>query len=146
MKLNESKPLLNCFDSDNWVDRLDRKSFKFTHKLLEHPALSLENLAKVIPSLPQKHVFYSKGLMKTEDSFEQSPRHRPKDFSIEDEIETIRVSGSFIIVKSPEMDRSFVSPYQELVTDILMRLRGVGDKAITPKPYLFIAFPNSITP
>ena len=140
--------MLKCFEDQNLSERLDREPFQFTHKLLGHPTLSLENLTKVIPGLPKEDVFYSKGLMKTADNFEKAFNQRPKDFSIEEVIETIRVSNSYIMVSSPESDRSFSPLYRELIADVeaLMHDRGVGTKAIDPKLYLFIASPNSVTP
>ncbi|PAX59728.1 transcriptional regulator [Brunnivagina elsteri CCALA 953] len=133
--------------SENLAKRLDRESFKFKHKLLGHPALSLENLAKVIPALPKNHVHYSNKMMKNGDSFEQSFQHS-NNLSIEETIDSIRVSDSYIMISSPEIDDSFASLYRELITDVetLMQKRGVGTKAIDPKLYLFIASPNSITP
>jgi hypothetical protein len=140
--------MLNCLGDGADAQRLDRAAFKFQHKLLGHPALSLENLSRVIPSLPKDNVSYSKGLLKNGDDFETTFSRRPEDRSIEETIENIRVSDSYIMVNSPQTDASFAPVYKELIADVeaLMRQRGVGRVAIDPKLFLFIASPNSVTP
>lgn len=140
--------MLSCLGEGVDAGRLDREPFKFQHKLLGHPALALENLARVIPSLPKDNVMYSKGLLKNGDDFETTYSKRPQDRSIEQTIENIRVSDSYIMVGSLETDRSFAPLYKQMIADVeaLMRERGVGTVALDPKLYLFIASPNSITP
>ena len=48
--------MLQCFEGTLDRDQLDRRAFMFKHKLLGHPALSVQNLAKVIPALPANQV------------------------------------------------------------------------------------------
>lgn len=139
---------MQCFDDDMAQDQLDKAAFKFTHKLMGHPALSLENLARVLPALPSGHVMYSKGLLKLNDDFEATFKERPADRSLEETIENIRVSDSYIMVSQPEIDDSFKSVYRQLIDDVqtLMKKNGVSNTVIDPKLFLFIASPNSITP
>lgn len=138
----------SCFGDGADPRSLDRVAFKFQHKLIGHPALSLENLARVLPALPKENVMYSKGLLKNGDDFEQTFRTRPQDRSLEETIENIRVSDSYIMVSTPEIDASFAPLHKQLVADVevLMKGHGVGGIALDPKLYLFIASPNSITP
>jgi hypothetical protein len=140
--------MFSCFGDGVDAEKFDRAAFKFRHSLLGHPALSLENLARVIPALPREKVMYSKGLLKNGDDFETTFRRRPKDRSIEETIENIRVSDSYIMVQSPESDASFAPLYKQMIGDVeqLMRMRGVGSVAVDPQLYLFIASPNSVTP
>jgi Cupin-like domain len=147
-QMNEDYLMKSCFSGDVYPNRLDREAFKFQHTLLGHPALTLENLARVIPALPQANVSYSKGLLKNGDDFETTFSSRPEDRSIEETIENIRVSDSYIMVSSPECHPSFAPLREQLLADVqgLMRKRGVGKVAIDPKLFLFIASPNSITP
>lgn len=140
--------MLTCFEDRDLAEKLDRESFKFEHKLLGHPALSLENLANVLPALPKDRVLFSTKSMKIGDNFEQSFSDRAKQDSIEKIIGEIRTSDSYIMISQPEIDPSFRDLYRELVNDVetLMRQRGVGKQAIDPQLYLFIASPNSVTP
>lgn len=140
--------MYRCFEEGFDPELLDRSDFKLKHKLLSHPALTLENLAAVIPSLPKDQVYYSKGLLDVGADFETTYRTRPQDRSIEETIENIRATDSYVMVRSPEAHASFRELYQDLLQDVqqMMRLRGVGDTAIDPQLFLFIASPNSITP
>lgn len=138
---------MQCFEDSAVLDQMDQSAFKFKHRLLGHPALSLDNLQRVIPSLPKERVMYSKGLLKNGDDFESTYKNRPP-VSIEQTIENIRVGESFIMVQGPEIDPSFTPVYRELLGDVeaLMRRRGVGTQAVDPHMWLFMASPNAITP
>lgn len=127
---------------------MDRKAFKFGHKLLGHPALALDNLAQVIPTLPQSNVMYSKGLLDTADDFEGTFKKRPQDCSIEETIENIRTTDSYIMVRRPEDHPSFAELHRALEEEVAkaLRLRGVNPRVMDPHLYLFIASPNSVTP
>lgn len=137
-----------CFADDIKSELLDRQPFKFHHKLLGHPALSLENLSRVLPTLPQQQVMYSKGLLDVGADFESTFRKKPKERTLEETIESIRTTDSYIMVRSPEVDPSFADLYKALCAEVaaLMALRGVGKQPIDAQLYLFIASPNSVTP
>lgn len=139
---------MQCFEDSPVLDQLDREAFKFKHKLMGHPALSLENLQRVIPSLPKERVMYSKALLQKGDDFEATFKQRPADRTIEETIESIRVSDGYVMVQGPEVDPSFAPLHRELLADVqtLMRRRGVGTEAVDPQLYLFIASPNAVTP
>ena len=139
---------MQCFDDSVRIDLLDRDAFRFTHKLSGHPALSLESLANAIPALPKERVMYSMRRLANGDDFEETFKTRPADRSIEETIEQLRVSDSYVMVAGPEIHSSFASLYRELIGDVesMMRRRGVGTQAIDPQLFLFIASPNSVTP
>jgi hypothetical protein len=140
--------VLHCFSEDIARDLLDKQAFTFKHKLLGHPALGLENLGRVLPALPPGHVFYSSGLLKEGDNFDRASIEHPNGLTIEQTIESIRTSNSYIMVRSPEVDASFAPVFKELRADVetLMQARGVGAQAVDAKLYLFIASPGSLTP
>jgi hypothetical protein len=140
--------VLKCFQDSADEIRLDRSSFRLEHKLIGHQALTLSNLERVIPALPPNHVMYSKELLDTGADFEGTFRKKPSDRTIEETIASIRVTDSYIMVRSPEVHPSFESLYRDLLDDVqyLMRKQGVGKRAIDPQLYLFIASPNSVTP
>ncbi len=139
---------MKCFGADLSIKQLDRQGFKFSHKLMGHPALSLENLSRVIPALPKEYVMYSKSLLQNGDDFESTFRDRPQGVSIEQTIETIRASNSYIMVRNPEVAPSFQPLFQDLLQDVreLVDARVPGSSVLAPKLYLFIASPNSVTP
>jgi hypothetical protein len=137
-----------CFADDIQSELLDRQPFKFHHKLLGHPALSLDNLSRVLPTLPTEQVMYSKGLLDVNADFESTFRKKPHERTLAETIESIRTSDSYIMVRSPEADASFADLYQALRSEVgaMMTARGVGKLPIDAQLYLFIASPNSVTP
>lgn len=137
-----------CFESSLRVDLVDREPFKFRHKLLGHPTLTLENMALALPLLPREQVMYSKSLLANGDDFEGAFKTKPRDRSLQQTIEEIRISNSYIMVKAPEGEASFAELKKDLLadTEAIIRERGVGTRAIDAELYLFIASPNSVTP
>ena len=70
---------LQGFDDATLGRLLDRQPFVFNHALVDHPALSLENLAEVIPQLPAEQVFHSNGRLSLADNLDRAHReHRPE--------------------------------------------------------------------
>ena len=137
-----------CFADDIQSELLDRQSFRFHHQLLGHPALSLENLGRMIPALPEWQVHYSSGKLQPSDDFGRAHMTHANGLSIEETIETIRTSDSYIMIREPNTDTSFHPLYQELIRDVqgVMQACGAGREAHDAKLYLFISSPNSVTP
>lgn len=140
--------MFNCFTDDFGAVPLDQEPRKFGHKLAGHPALALDNISRLILSHPKERVVYSKGLLKNGDDFENAGREHSNGLSIEETIETIRTSNSYIYVVSPETNPSFKDLHRELVADVeaVMRKQGLGRQAIDTSLHMFIASPNAFTP
>ena len=139
---------MQCFEENEVLNQLDQAAFKFNHQLLGHPTLSLESLAKILPELDPERVEYSKGLLNINDDFEKTFKEKPADRSLEETIETIRTSNSYIMINRPETHPAFAPIKRQLIEDIeiIMRRLGVGNEALDPRLFLFIASPNSVTP
>lgn len=137
-----------CFNTDFDPLLLDRKPFQFGHRLMGHPALSLENLGRVLPSLPANQVFYSKSTRDTAEDLDRLHERNRNGLSIGETIENIRTSDSYIMVRSPEIEPSFASLHRDLLEDVkeIIRARGSGTEARESMLYLFIASPDSVTP
>lgn len=142
--------MLRCFDPSVDGRALDRDPFKFHHQLMGHPALELENLAKVIPSLPAEYVKYSKGLMRNGEDFENCNILHRSQMSLAETIEQMRTSDSYVMVRSPQIHESFQPVFRDLSGDVehlLRQMFGQRERLlIKPQLYLFIASPGSHTP
>ena len=138
---------MKCFEGVRSED-LDVRPFKFSHKLMGHPALSLANLGEALPALPKDQVFYSSGALSKDDNFDTAHLDKKNGLSLERTIETIRTSDSYIMVRAPEAHASFQELYRELKADVeeLMHGRGIKGELEGSMLYLFIASPNSVTP
>lgn len=140
--------MFDAFSNDFSSVLIDKAPLKFGHKLVGHPAMSLSNISRVILSHPKNKVHHSKGLLKNGDDFENAQELHGNGLSLEQTIETIRTSDSYIYVASAELDASFKDLHRELVGDIekMTLAQGLGSQAIDTALYLFIASPNAFTP
>jgi hypothetical protein len=129
--------VFECFGPQLGQIKFDLEPMKFNHKLADHPALSLESLSKALPELPKHQVMYSKG-----------PIEHKNGLRMEDAIETIKVSNSYIAVKNPEEHPSFRDLFYDLEYDLtkLIKMKKKGVKAKDAMLCLFIASPNTHTP
>lgn len=138
---------LKCFTSNIDTTKIDREPFRLTHKLANHPALELENLAEVILQHPKEKVMFSKGLDLTAN-FDRALVEDRKKFDLKEIVETIRTSNSYIALRNPELHPSFKELFADVVHDVetIMKENKTGDKAILPMLWLFIASPGAVTP
>lgn len=128
--------------------RLDREPFVFSHRLTEHPALSLAHLAEVIPQLPPGQVFHSSGQLDTADDFDRAHEdHRP-GHALEEALERLRAVDAYIMVRQPETHPAFGSLFKVLEAEVaaIARRAGLDGQLHDAMLYLFIASPNSVTP
>lgn len=139
---------MNCFDGDIDPGNIDRKGFLFHHKLLGHPALSLDNLAQAIPRLPADQVFHSNGKLANTDNFDRAHiDHRPA-MGLEATLQELRTTDAYIMVRKPETDPSFKDLMSGLLADVkgITSSAGIKGGVDDAMLYLFIASPNSVTP
>ncbi len=140
--------MYQCFGEGLDVSRLDREPFKFKHALVDHPALSIQSLARSLPELPGHCVRYSKGLSDLAINFDRAHIDHRNGLSLEETIETIRTSNSYIAVADPQEHPSFRDLYRDLASDVghMIRLGGKGREVREPRMWMFIASPNAQTP
>lgn len=139
---------LTCFQQDFAPDTLDRSASLFHHRLMGDPALSLQNLARVIPRLPADQVFHSHGQLDLRDDLDRAHLdHRPAQ-RLAAALEQLRESNAYIMVREPEHHPSFMPLLRQLTDDVarMARAADVPGRLGDIKLYLFIASPNSVTP
>ena len=137
-----------CFEDDASAIRLDRQASVCHHRIIDHPALSLENLAEVIPTLPESQVYHSNGRLEFGDDFDRAHlEHRPGQ-GLRDALEQLRTTDAYIMVRKPETAPSFQPLFEDLKHDVerLVALSGARNGIDEAMLYMFIASPNSITP
>ena len=139
---------MHCFDDDLDPARMDKEAFLFHHTLLGHPALALDNLARVIPRLPTHRVFHSNGKLDNTDNFDRAHLEHKPSAGLEATLHQLLTTDAYIMVRQPETDPSFKDLMCALLDDVTSLssaagIRGAVDDAML---YLFIASPNSVTP
>lgn len=139
--------MYQCFNDDIQPASLDKVPFQFGHRLMGHPALDLGNLATALPALGDR-VMYSKGLSNLGANLDRAHIDEQNGLSIEETIEQIRTTQSYIAVRGPEHHPSFKDLHRVMCEDIgkLMRANGTGQLPENAEMWLFIASPGAITP
>lgn len=139
--------MYQCFNDDIQAASLDKAPFQFSHRLMGHPALELGNLATALPALGER-VMYSKGLSNLGANLDRAHLDEQNGLSIEETIEQIRTTPSYIAVRGPEHHPSFQELHRVMCEDIakLMRTNGTGRLPENAEMWLFIASPGAITP
>jgi len=140
--------MYKCFGDDLASGRLDVEPFKFTHNLVDHPALSMKSLARSLPELPPHCIRYSKALSDLGISFDRAHIDHRNGMSLEETVETIRTSDSYITVADPHEHPAFRDLYHDLSADVgqMIRRSGKGSNVREPRMWMFIASPNAQTP
>ena len=140
--------VLQGFDDAIMERLLDRQPFVFSHQLVDHPALSLENLAEAIPQLPADQVFHSNGRLALADNLDRAHREHSPEQGLQDALQRLRNVDAYIMVRKPETHASFQPLFRMLEAEVsrLVRATGQDGDLGDAKLYLFIASPNSVTP
>src|SRR5690606_6054025 len=115
-----------CFADGLPAGQLDCAPFQFRHALLDHPALAIEGLAKVLPELPPERVRYSRGLADLRINFDRAHVEHRNGMGLEETIETIRAGNSYIAVSDPEVHPAFRGLYEDLCREMTALLREGG--------------------
>jgi hypothetical protein len=141
------EPVYACFADSIQPDKLDKTPFQFEHKLMGHPALELSNLAQVLPALGER-VMYSKGMAQLGANFDRAHIDHQNGLSIEETIDQILTTQSYVAVRGPENHASFKDLHRSMCDDIarLMKRNGSGTLPTDAEMWLFIASPNAVTP
>lgn len=140
--------VLQGFDEASMERLLDRQPFVFNHQLLDHPALSLQNLAEVIPQLAADQVFHSNGRLTLADNLDRAHREHSPEQGLQEALQQLRDVDAYIMVRKPETHPSFQPLFRMLEAEVsgLVRSTGQDGDLGDAKLYLFIASPNSVTP
>ena len=98
--------------------------------------------------LPRDCVFFSSGLLPKNADFDRAHIDYRTGLSLEDTVENLMTSNSYIMLRAPEQHPSFRPLFWMLLAEVeqQMGVQGVGQRAVDPMLYLFLASPNSVTP
>ena len=127
---------------------LDRAPFVFKHKLADHPTLTVESLARIIPELPASCLNHSKGLDSVGLNFDRSFQEHQNGLSVMQSFERLKEVSSYITVMDPIEHPAFRDLYRELKQDVetLQKQAGRAPQIHEARMWLFIASPNAVTP
>jgi hypothetical protein len=130
-------------DADVFRECFDRHPFRISHRLVEHPLLTLPSLIDLSKRLPEGNIRYNRGDVPPAQQLYAAPKN---DLSIEETIRQIEHCGSWMVIRFIEQD----AVYRELLNQCLNEIQPFSE-AISPgmcrrEGFIFITSPDSITP
>ena len=127
---------------------IDRETFNFSHNLKDHPSLKLENILKIIPTLPKEKVMYSKSIEHIGENLDYALENHKRELDIDEVIKNLKDGNSFIALRNPEIHPTFKEIFDNITHDISLVLQSNkrGKTPIDPNIWLLIASPNAFTP
>ncbi len=128
-------------------ENFNRRAFDFSHALGDHPLFDLDRLAELAKTLwgtGSGRVACQVGSFGRTDRLDERPT---KPLSIVQAISRIRESGSWVLLKSAQVDPD----YAALLDRCLAELEALSGRALRREiswldAYIFIASPGSLTP
>lgn len=127
---------------------MDRETFSFSHNLKDHPSLKLENILKIIPTLPKEKVMYSKSIEHIGENLGYALENHKRELDIDEVVKNLKDGNSFIALRNPELHPTFKEIFGDIIHDISLVLQSnkKGKTPIDPNIWLFVASPNAFTP
>ncbi len=126
----------------------DRRPFQFSHSLSNHPALSLEHLAEILPSYGPSQAYFSGRRMRRDEDFFSAISGEREGSTARELIDRLHQGDGYIMIREPETHPALREVHELLVADIEhgLRERGMGPQAHDARSYIFISSPGSVTP
>jgi hypothetical protein len=130
-------------DADVFRACFGRRPFKISHRLADHPLLTLQSLIELSKRLPESNIRYNRGDVPLAQKLYTAPKNA---LSIEETIRQIEHCGSWMVIRFIEQD----AVYRELLNQCLDEIQPLSE-AISPgmcrrEGFIFITSPNSVTP
>ncbi len=128
-------------DRDNFDPAL-RQAFK--HNLMSHPLLQFDELKKLALRHPTVR-FHSANLPRTQ-SLDTVVHERPTGFSLEDSLENISTSGSFVFIMDVQKDPIYAPFVNALLDEIEGDVNKKQSNLRNRQAWVFITSPGGVTP
>jgi hypothetical protein len=124
-------------------DYYPEKPGKLSHRLLNHPLLTLESLVELGRRLPRASVEYNAGDL---------PYGVEPDavghtgLSVEDTIRSIEECGSWMVLKHVDQDPAYKALLEEALSELAGVIEPVSGEMLAKVGFIFVSSPNAVTP
>ncbi len=132
-------------DAGSFRDKFNRSSFEFSHNLRDHPLFDLRRLSALGQSLwPRSMASFHSCDIPLNKGWSLAPS---RVATIEDAIERIGESGSWVLLKGVQEDPDFLDLLNQCIRELEDLTEVPLRREITwMDAYVFIASPGSLTP
>lgn len=116
---------------------------KLSHRLHDHPLLTLEELARLGERLPKASVEYNKGDLPVGIDPALVPAN---GLSIGDTIRLVESCGSWAVLKNIEQDADYEALLLSLLGELKPLIEAKTGAMLKPQGFIFVSSPNAVTP
>jgi len=128
------------------IDTLANEGNTFSHTLVNHPLLQLDEIRKLVKRMPKENISFSAGKKPETADIGSAPTAYKSEHSLEYAIDNIENVDAYMFVDTPELDPEFNKVYQEIRADVDRFCQKVGSRVWDARLFLFIASPGAVTP
>jgi hypothetical protein len=133
---------LVCDRGTSLVERYNRSTFAFPHRLHELPLFDVERLTDLALRLPS--VYYEYGAGNVDDGWRAQTDDRP---TLRETMETIAHSDSLLLMKGLAGDPEFGPLFRDIVDELLERVGpALRDDVSEARATLIVSSPHRVTP
>lgn len=116
------------------------------HNLSEHPLLTLPAVTALAKRLPKKFVRYHSGKLSVKTRFDEATKANATGLTIEETMENIEQSGSFVSLQHIQTDAEYKGLVDEVLADIRDAVEPFEANVGKATGCIFVSSPNSVTP
>lgn len=134
------------FDPEVFRRGYNREPFRFTHRLSTEKLMQVEELLRLAQRLPDHKVGWHRADISMGTSFYEAQHLHPSELSLEQALRTIEVSGSYVLIRNPEVDPEYGEFLAPLWDEIAALSESIDPGMCYPGCFIFIASPRAVTP
>jgi len=137
---------MSYFTQDD-LDRLravyPQRPGRLSHRLTDHPLLTLQALVELGGRLPAKDVEYNAGDL----PYGVDPdKVSHTGLSVEDTIRGIEECGSWMVLKNVDQDPAYKALLEEALAELAPAIEPVSGELLTRVGFIFVSSPGAVTP
>jgi len=131
------------FDKQEFRSHFSREPFRIQHDLEHHPLFQIERLLELSKTLPEDKIEYNAGDLPVSIDYHKTPRN---GLSSVETIRRIEECKSWMVLKNVEQDPEYAALLQACLAEIRPLSEAVVPGMQSPKAYIFLTSPGSVTP
>lgn len=121
----------------------ERPPFPARHDLTDHPLLTLDRLARLAESLPDRYVEHNLGDLPAMLPSGQARRAALRPGEI---VRTLADNGCWMVLKHIETDPEYASLLTSCVDEVEVQVAGGQGRPLRCEGFVFLSAPGSVTP
>ena len=133
-------------DGTSNLKNLGNEGGIFTHSLVDHPLLQMDEIRKLVKRTPKHQISFSAGKKPESADIGSSHIHHKSEHTIEYAIDNMENADAFLFIDSPEKDPKFNQLFQDIKFDLDAFCQKSGYHLWEARLFLFVSSPGAITP